>query len=126
MAKIKIELEFPIKSSRRVLFNRLSTPSGLSEWFADDVFVNKNEYTFIWEGSEQKATLEGKKDMSFVRFKWIDDEDEESFFEFKLNANELTGGLALIITDFAEEDEEEEITDLWGSQVGELKHLLGI
>lgn len=118
-------MEHPIKSSRRVLFNRLSTPGGLSEWFADDVFVNNNVYTFVWDGAEQQAELESKKDMTFVRFKWLDD-DDESFFEFRLRTEELTGSLTLVIKDCVDADEEDETRELWESQIGALKHLLGI
>ena len=53
----KIELEYIFSSSVKVLFSRLSTPAGLSEWFADDVFQKGNQFIFIWNGSEQPATL---------------------------------------------------------------------
>ena len=35
--KIKFELEFPIQASSQLLYQYISTPSGLSEWFADNV-----------------------------------------------------------------------------------------
>ncbi len=35
----RIELEFSLNTPQHLLFNRLSTPSGLSEWFADNVNV---------------------------------------------------------------------------------------
>ncbi|HXK82432.1 MAG TPA: START-like domain-containing protein [Bacteroidales bacterium] len=122
--KVVLNLEYPIKCSPRVLFNRLSTASGLSEWFADDVRVSKNVYTFVWDGSEQKAELVSKKDLSHVKFKWLD--EENAFFEFRLNVEELTGDLALIITDCVDEDEQEGVSELWESQVNVLKQLLGI
>jgi len=122
--KVVLNLEYPIKCSPRVLFNRLSTASGLSEWFADDVRVSKNVYTFVWDGSEQKAELVSKKDLSHVKFKWLD--EENAFFEFRLNVEELTGDLALIITDCVDENEQEGVSELWESQVNVLKQLLGI
>lgn len=115
-----------MNTSPKVLFNRLSTPGGLSEWFADDVNLKKGLFTFIWEGTEQVAEVVSKKDNKHVRFKWIDDEDEEPYFEFKIHKDELTGDLALIITDFAEEDEKEDAIDLWDRQISELKHLIGL
>ncbi|NOZ46924.1 MAG: SRPBCC domain-containing protein [Chlorobi bacterium] len=124
--KTKYQLEYTINSSPKVLFNRLATAGGLSEWFADDVNVQGNIYTFIWEGSEQEAEMTGKKDGKYVKFHWLDDEDEKSYFEFKLNTDELTGDLALIITDFAEDDEVDDAKDLWDTQISELKHLLGL
>ena len=54
---VRYELEFHIRSSVSILFNCLSTPGGLSEWFADDVNCNRDVYTFIWNDSEQEAEL---------------------------------------------------------------------
>jgi len=124
--KKQFELEYIINSSPRVLYNRLSSASGLSEWFADNVTVRGKIYTFIWEGTEQNAELICRKDSKYVRFHWMDDEDKNSFFEFKINIEEITGDVALLITDFAEEDEKEDSIDLWDSQIAELKHVIGL
>ncbi len=123
--KEKIELEYIIKTSPSILFNRLSTPSGLSEWFSDDVNVKGDLYTFIWEGAEQVAELVNKKENKNIRFHWLDDDDEDSYFEFLINVDDLTGETALMIVDFAEEDEKEDSIELWNQQVDQLKHCLG-
>lgn len=123
--KSKIQLEFPIKCSPSVLHNRFSTASGLSEWFADDVHVKGKKYTFIWDGSEQVAEMIQNKDSRVVRFKWDDDDDEETYFEFLITKDELTGDVTLLITDFADDDEVEEVTELWNSQVTDLRRILG-
>ena len=120
--KIKIQLEYIINCSPRVLYNRLSTASGLTEWFADDVRIKGKQYTFIWEGSEQAAEMTLRKENSLVRFTWV---DEDAYFEFKIVRDELTNDVSLLIVDFAEEDEQEETEELWNSQVSELKHVLG-
>ena len=124
-SKSKVQLEFSIKCSPGVLYNRLSTASGLAEWFADDVHVKGKRFTFIWEGSAQVAGMVQSKDSKFVRFKWEDDEEEDTFFEFLINKDELTGDVSLLITDFADEGEEDETTDLWNSQITDLKRVLG-
>lgn len=124
--KKQFELEYIINSSPRVLYSRLSTASGLCEWFADNVTVKGKILTFIWEGTEQKAELIGKKDSKYVRFHWMDDEDKNSFFEFRINIEEITGDVALLITDFAEEDEKEDSIDLWDTQIAKLKHVIGL
>lgn len=124
--KEKIELEFTLNTSPKVLFSRLSTPSGLSEWFADNVNLQGNIFTFVWEGSEQQAELVSMKENKSIRFKWIDDENSNDYFEFRINQDELTGGLALIITDFIEEDEKDETAELWDSQITALKRVLGL
>tara|TARA_B100000902_G_scaffold70377_1_gene76136 strand:+ start:19252 stop:19638 length:387 start_codon:yes stop_codon:yes gene_type:complete len=124
--QIKYKLEYPIHSSINILYKRLFTPSGLSEWFADDVHIRNNVYTFFWDGSQQEARLVKKKDNLFVRFKWLDNEEVDIFFEFLIQVDDLTNDVSLIITDFAEdEDEKEENTLLWDTQVENLKHALG-
>jgi hypothetical protein len=109
------------------LFSRLSTPEGLCEWFADNVTVDGDIFTFIWGKSEMKARLAAMKENKFVRFEWLDTEDEESnYFEFRINIEELSGSLALLITDFAEEEEKGDAVSLWDTQIMDLKRILGI
>ncbi|PIF06114.1 MAG: hypothetical protein CSA36_03330 [Draconibacterium sp.] len=121
--KVKIQLEYVINCSPKVLYNRLSTASGLTEWFAEDVRVKGKKYTFIWEGSEQTATMTLYKENRLVRFNWVDDED--TYFEFRISQDELTGDVSLIIVDFSEEDEVDEAEGLWDTQIADLKHILG-
>jgi hypothetical protein len=122
--KIEYQLEFPVKSSPKILYNFLATPSGLSEWFADNVNSRGSKFTFIWDGSEEVAELITKKAGSHIKFKW-DEEAEGTFFEFRIRIDELTKDAALIITDFADEDEMEESRMLWESQVSELLSVIG-
>ncbi|MEA2107290.1 MAG: START-like domain-containing protein, partial [Bacteroidota bacterium] len=82
-------------------------------------------YTFIWNGAEQSAKLLTKKDNQLVRYQWTED-DEDTYFEFKIHKDDLTGEVALVITDFAEDDEKDDSIDLWDSQIAELKHTLGL
>lgn len=123
--KVKYELEFVIKSSSRLLFNYLATPSGLSQWFAENVNSRGEIFTFIWDGSEEEAKLITKKANQFIKFKWLADEDAESYFEFRIQIDDITKDLSLIITDFAEEDELEEAKLLWESQVEDLHAIVG-
>ncbi len=123
--KKKIVLEYPINSSPKVLFTRLSTPGGLAEWFADDVNLKGSTYYFIWEGSEQLAELIKKKENKYIQFRWLDEEDDDVTFEFRINIDELTGDVAIIITDTIDEEDEEDATGLWDSQIAELRHVLG-
>ncbi len=119
----KFELEYTLNTSPRVLFNRLSTPAGLAEWFADDVNLKEGRYSFVWDGTEQIAEVVSRKDNKHIRFRWIE-EDEDSFFEFRIQKDELTGDLALMITDFA--DDKDDAVGLWDSQIAELKHAIGL
>ena len=127
MEKEKFQIEIPINSSKGVLFNIFSTPSGLSEWFRDDVNIKKDVHIFIWDGSEESARLISKKRDEFAKFRWLEDEEEgiNSFFEFRIKIDDLTGDTALVITDFAEEDEIDDAKELWAAQVDRLKQVLG-
>jgi len=124
--KIKYELEYTFNTSPNILFSRLSTPEGLSEWFADNVNIRRGKYNFIWEGTGQEASVVQKKANKYIRFRWEEDESQEHYFEFRIHTDELTGDVALLITDFAEEDEKDDAIDLWDSQISELKHVIGL
>jgi hypothetical protein len=125
--KFKFELEYTLNCSAKVLFSRLSTPEGLGEWFAEQVNVDGDQFSFYWNGSESKARLAAIKDNRLVRFEWEGlENEEENYFEFRINMDELTGDLALLITDFAENEEKEDSIDLWDSQINDLKRVLGI
>ena len=123
---IKYTLEFPINSSINILYLRLSSPSGLAEWFADDIIIEDNIYTFIWDGSQQNAKLLKKKNNSFIRFKWEDNETQDDYFEFFIQVDEMTSDVSLLVTDFAEDKEEQEDqTYLWSKQISSLKRAIG-
>lgn len=125
MTKEKFQLEFVINASPSLLYNYISNPSGLSEWFADNVNSRGEKYTFMWEGDEQSAFLMKSKQDTYVRFQWEDDEDTKFFFELNIVEDDLTGDVSLMITDFAEEGEVEESKLLWESQIDDLKKILG-
>ncbi len=122
--KIKFEIEFVIQSSPQLLYQYLATPSGLSEWFADNVNSRGEKFIFIWDGAEEEAILLKRKTDEFVRFAWEENEDD-SYFEMKIIVDEITKDVSLFITDFAEDDEIEETKMLWTNQVSDLKQVLG-
>jgi len=124
--KVKIQMEYPMHCTPKVLFMRLSTPAGLEEWFADRVnLVEQNVYSFSWGDAPQNAKIVATKDLKFIRFKWLDDEDSHAFFEFKITIDELTSDLSLVIIDFVYSDEQTDSIKLWDKQIHELKHVLG-
>lgn len=125
--KVKYELEFPIHSSPQLLYQYIITPSGLSEWFADNVNSRGEFYTFIWNDSEENAKLTSKKAGEKVKFKWLDEDNKETeyFFELKIQVDEITNDVSLIIVDFSEEEELPENKLLWESLVSDLKHVIG-
>ena len=125
--KVRYEIEFPINSSPQLLYQYISTPSGLQEWFADTVNSRGEFFTFEWDDVEENARLASKKTGEKVKFKWVDDnkKDTEYYFELRILEDEITKDVSLMITDFAEKDEVEESKMLWENQVSELKHVIG-
>lgn len=125
--KTQFELEFVIQASPQLLYQYLFTPSGLSEWFADNVNSRSDKYQFFWDDSEEEALLLKKKTNEFVRFRWLNDADDqdEYFFEMRIQVDEITKDVSLIVTDFCDEDEEEDAKLLWDNQISDLKQVLG-
>lgn len=125
MNKIKFEIEFPIHASPSMLYQCFATPSGLEEWFADKVNSRGKIMSFFWDGSEEEAMIVTRRNDEKARYKWLETEDDESYFEFRIQVDEITKDVSLIITDFAEEDEVEESKMFWENQIDELKHRIG-
>ena len=123
--KIKFEIEFPIHATPHMLYQYFGTPSGLSEWFADNVNSRGEVFTFIWDGSEEQAKVLQERPEEKIKFKWLDGEDDKTYFEFRIEVDEITKDVSLIVTDFADEDEIEESKMFWENQIDELKHTIG-
>lgn len=125
--KIRYEIEFAVNSSPQLLYQYISTPSGLSEWFADNVNSRGELFTFIWDDSKERARLASKKSNERVKFRWIDDQDKDTdyFFELRISEDEITKDVSLVVVDFAFEDELMESKQLWENQISDLKHVIG-
>jgi uncharacterized protein YndB with AHSA1/START domain len=122
--KVKFEIEFPIHSSPAFLYQYLSTPDGLGEWFADNVNSRSDLFTFIWDDSEEEAKRVSYKTNERIRYKWLT-EDEDTYFEFRIEVDAITKDVSLIVVAFADEDEVEESKMFWENQISELKHTIG-
>ena len=114
--KKKFTIEYEIKSSPRILYTFLVEPNGLAQWFADDVNIREQIYTFTWDGEQQKAKLVNAKENKLVRFKWVDDEPQ-CYFEMEILQDELTNDVALAVTDFSAEDAFDERKLIWDNQI---------
>lgn len=124
-SKEKYTREYYMRSSPHVLFNYISAPSALAEWFAENV-VNKNGvFTFTWEGADEVAKMVSKKKEESIRFQWEEDEGTDCYWEMAIKIDSLTKDVALMVTDFADHDEIEESIQLWDSQIDALKHVIG-
>ena len=125
--KQQYSIEYDFHASPQLLYQYLSTPSGLSEWFADNVNSRGENFTFIWDDTEESAKLLHKKSNDKVRFQWQNDEDDEEdyYFEFRIQVVVITKDVSLIVTDFSVEDEMEESKMLWDNLIADLKQVLG-
>ncbi|MDR1779362.1 MAG: hypothetical protein LBR50_01355 [Tannerella sp.] len=127
MKKEKFHIEYVFdKVSAHSLWNHLTTALGLSSWFADEVAIQGEHYTFSWKKEKEEAVVLESRPETRIRYRWLNEDDEESYFEFMIHNIELTGSKALEITDFAEPDEKADAIALWDSQVDTLKRTLGI
>jgi len=126
-SKVRYEIEFPINSSPQLLYQYISTPSGLQEWFADKVNSRGEFFSFEWDDMEENARLASKKTGEKVKFKWVDEDkkDTEYYFELRILEDEITKDVSLMVVDFSEEQELDESKQLWENQVSDLKHVIG-
>jgi uncharacterized protein YndB with AHSA1/START domain len=127
MEKEKVHREYALNAtSKSILWTAISTPSGLENWFADKVEMGEKQVAFYWGKTEKRdAELVASRVCSFIRFRWTDDDNERDYFEIKINSNELTNDVMLEITDFADEDEADDLCELWDSQVDRLRRTCG-
>jgi hypothetical protein len=117
-------LEYPVRCSPSILYEFLSTSSGLQEWFADRVDDQDDIFSFSWNGSEETAEVVDSEEDKYIRFHWSHAPKEE-FFEFSIEKSEVTNQTILVIKDFAEKKEIKDQSMLWDHQVKELFHRLG-
>jgi hypothetical protein len=124
--RVKLELEYPLRSSANILYQYISNPSGLQSWFADHVEVKQNKYTFRWnDGSETLANVLKNVTNKYIKFAIVNAPTEDEFLEFRISQDAITDDVELIITEFVNEDEEEVSASLWDSAVDNLRHIIG-
>ena len=127
MTKEKFHIEFVFeKASKNSIWEYISTSAGLAEWFADSVVVNGKLLAFKWKNHVNEAEVIGIIPNNYIRFHWLEDDNQATFFEFHLQKIELTGGISLMITDFAEKNDKESAIALWKTQIRTLKRVLGL
>jgi len=127
MKKEKFHIEFVFdKANRNSLWDYFSTAAGLAEWFADLVTFDGKTCTFQWKNYSNEAEIIGLVPNNYIRFHWLEDENQATYFEFRLQKIELTGGTTLEITDYAEKSEVKSAVALWETQIRSLKRILGL
>lgn len=125
MSKIQFELEYLVHSSAHILYNCISNPSSLEEWFADSVNQKGESFQFKWDNEERKAKLLSSKKNQYIRWQWDEAEYANTFFEMRIKVDEMTNEVALIITDFCDSDDEEDARMLWDLAIDDLHRVIG-
>lgn len=125
MSKIQFELEYLVHSSAHILYNCISNPSSLEEWFADSVNQKGEVFIFKWEDEERKAKLVSTKKNQFIRWQWLEPDFANTFFEMRIKIDEMTNEIALIVTDFCEIEDTEDAKMLWDLAIDDLHRVIG-
>lgn len=128
MGKEKIRLEYMLKAgSGSIVWSIISTPSGLETWFADKVTSKGKVFTFRWGKTEtREAEVANFRVNSFIRFRWLDEEEPKAYFELRMVYNELTSDYMLEVVDWADPDEVEDLKELWDADIEKLKRVSGL
>lgn len=122
--KVLYTLEYPVRCSPAILYEFLRTPAGIQEWFADKVDERDGQFSFAWNGTEDKAELIDSEEDKFVRFRW-DYMGKDEYFEWRIDKSEVTNQTILVISDFADKKEIKDQSQLWEYQVKDLFHRIG-
>ena len=125
MRKIQFEIEYLVHSSAHILYNCISNPSSLEEWFADTVNQKGESFQFKWDDEERNAILLSTKKNQYIRWQWDEKEFADTFFEMRIKMDEMTNGIALFITDFCDEGDEEDARMLWDLAIDDLHRVIG-
>ena len=130
MAKTKFAYEYEINASKKMLYPYLTTASGLSQWFADDVNIDEDGYfNFIWDGEDHKAKLVSHRTNSYVKFVYLlpdqTEGEDPDWLEFKIDMNELTETSFIKVHEYSDFDDKEEQAELWEGLLLALKVIVG-
>ncbi len=120
----KIILEYIIRSSPAILFEFVTQPDNLVQWFCDRCDSQEDIFFFSWGSTSQRARQEVLPDEEMVKYHWEDTKKDE-YFSFRVYKSEIANDTVLEITDFADAKEVKEQTFLWDKQIEDLKHAIG-
>ncbi len=129
MEKYKFITEFELRSSPKVLFPYISTPSGLEQWFAEKVTVlPDHRFDFQWDGDSHIARQTGLRINKAVRFDFentSDDNLDNNHLELKLEVSELTQTTFLRVIDYSSNRDQDELASLWEGFIDNLREIVG-
>jgi uncharacterized protein YndB with AHSA1/START domain len=129
MEKYKFVTEFELRSSPKVLFPYISTPSGLEQWYAEKVTVlPDHRFDFQWDGDSHIAKQTSLRVNKAVKFEFentSEDELDNDHVELKLEVSELTQTTFLQIVDYSGNKDVAELDSLWDGFIVNLREIVG-
>ncbi|MEM9931227.1 MAG: START-like domain-containing protein, partial [Bacteroidota bacterium] len=125
MERVKFTFEFICRASPNIVYQFLTDPACITRWFCDEVDVNDQTYTFVWDGSAEIAELIEDKEAEMVRFAWEDADDDDEYLEFNITKSPVTGETIVYVTDFADDDEVDDQRALWETQLTRMRAEMG-
>ena len=130
MSNRLFKTDFEVNASKKMLFPYINTASGLAQWMADDVTVNEDKvFSFVWDNENHKAKIVSQRSNHYVKFEFLpesdDDHKDPAYLELRLEVNELTQTVFLLVTDYSDMEDQQELQDLWENLVGNLKETVG-
>ena len=132
MGKQKIDIEYPLTTeSPNIIWDIISSAHGLERWLADHVAEEEGVYTFTWgepwtQQDIRRAQLIEYVKYDHIRLQW-EEEDDDTYWEMRIEKSPVTGHLNLLITDYAADDDEEaDLRGLWDANLERLHRVSGL
>lgn len=132
MKKERLNIEYPLSARRPdIVWQLISTDHGLGRWIADEVTEENGVISFTWgqpwtAHHTLSANVVEREHHSHIRFRWLEEEDPEAYWEMRIGRSELTGELCLCIVDYAPQDEIDDLRSLWDGNLERLHESSGL
>ena len=122
--------DYEMHASAKLLYPYIQTASGLSQWFSKNVNISPEKiFIFIWEQEQKKARLTSSRLNHHVKFEFLADDGTEqsdpSYFEIRLETDDLTQLTYLRVGDYSDFDDMEELREIWDDLIEKLKEVVG-
>jgi uncharacterized protein YndB with AHSA1/START domain len=129
MNKFKFNIEFELKASPKVIYPYICTASGLQQWFCEKAKnIDSHTIDLFWDKESHLARIVSQRLNKSVKFEFpntSDDAKDYNFLEMRIDTSELTQSTYIKITDYSENSDVEELTELWEEFIHKLKIIIG-
>ena len=118
MSKFKHIQEFEFHASANILYPYLATLSGLEQWFAESATTNSAKvWDIVWDDEHHFAKKIIDQKNKHVKYEFLSEDKKEvedpNTLEFFVEKNDFTGMNYVKVVDYSEEEDEDELIDLW-------------